>query len=239
MVEFKDNMISNVDINTNNIILNYIIWDNKVDNKFYIENFGKKKIKNWNSLINSLEQNNLNTSEQLKTIIAIIQYIESDKRRKFLIDNLKINLWNYKIEWSDDILHIMMSSYLSNKIGDNILLILSRIKELSFDYPKYKEKINNNNNNNNNTYKWFNKLEWTIRNTLKKRLLVQMNDSIQDMKSNIVWTMLRNFLEENTSKTISDFFSEFKSSTDLQNKFIDLQDKEWLIIKWLELIKNN
>jgi hypothetical protein len=38
--------------------------------------------------------------------------------------------------------------------------------------------------------------------------------------------MLREYLEDNTTKTIFDFFVEFKSSDKLQQKFTNLQNKE-------------
>jgi len=226
--------------NLNNRILDYIVWIPELNKSFrekWYEIYKKinfeanldNNIESWKIIIDFVENIKGWNLDKLWYIAWIMHYIERLKDKKFFKGKLKITLIHsiYSIEWFDDIFHIITSAFLTQKLGEHITLKIWQWKEEYFSKAAfYKSKIRINSS----------KERVYLNNNIigNKALIVvdeSINDSIQDMKSNIIWVLLSKYLEANKEKNIYDFFVSLKTNNALQNEFKKLEKEYGLSTK--------
>ena len=178
----------------------------------------------------------------------------SSTNKKSFLAWLMIDLWIYKLEWNDDIKHMFSAAVLLDKsdflwelwydslweLWKDFIMNKSRAKETDTDNPKKQklihlivEKIKQLKLIEINKIEAKNKLILDINSDIKLlpkgTIQAVINDSIHDMESNIMWIVLKEYLDINEDKTIVDFFKDFKNSkTGLQEKFKKYNKKYWL-----------
>lgn len=260
--------------NKNNAILDYAVWIPSLNSKFFEKcdnefitlkkEINSDKIKNWEKMLNVLEINHEDNFNQLKEVLGRVEYASinykspiknSSINKKSFLKWLMIDLWTYKLEWSDDIKHMLSAAILLNKSDfllewwNDFIINKSRWKETNSDNPS-KQKLIHLVVEKIRQLKLIKITETTERNKLisdinsdikilpKKTIQAVINDSIHDMKSNIMWILLKEYLENNEDKTIVDFFKDFKNSeTGLQEKYKKYNKEYWLTEEDLKIEK--